>query len=345
MSLFDKKRNRELSQEEALYEARSELRRFWSASEPLFAGVKNEAEQYSVFPLQKEFSQKNYLIHCYDPFTLAGESSTMVFQVLWERFHQMGIDFINAIQFKQPSLMHMVKISEYREKNGFPFPMVLDHDGSITKGFGIDALPGVTLVVKGEQIVKTTRIYSPETNSEFELAVQKNIRSRDPGLSFFPPYLPTKLFRKMKTTHQFGQQLARNYVHLEKRPADGLQPDIAYALGTVQTEVDYLKIQSSATQIVISGDFEGLSILARTGGENKAEIHVTLNEQPPREACFDVDLRRTHEGHVKASIEGAKLYHLLKGLDSRKHEVTLQFPTSKETPVYVFGLETHQHSR
>lgn len=340
MSLFDKKRNRELTQEEALYEARTELRRFWSASEPLFAGIQNN-QGNSIFPLQKEFVNKIYLIHCYDPFTLGGEASAATFQILWNRLNTMNIDFINVIQFKQPNMQHFVKISEYRERMGFSYPMVLDYDGLIAKGFGFESIPAATLIVKGEQIVRTTKIYSPETNAEFEHNVQKNIRLRDPGLSFFPPFVPTKPYRKMKTTHQFGQQLVRNYVHLDQRPADGLQPYIAYALGTVVSEADHLKIQSPATQIVINGDFDGVSLLAKTGGEAKAEVLVTLNDQPPREVCFDSDLKRTHDGHVKASIEGARLYHLLKGLDSRTHEVILQFPNAKETPVLVFGMETH----
>lgn len=343
MSLFDKKRNRELTQEEALYEARAELRRYWSASEPLFAGIQNE-KGATVFPLQKEFSQKSYLIHCFDPFTLAGEASSSAFQILSDRFQTLGVDFINVIQFKQPSLFQLIKISEYRERMGYSYPMVLDHNELITRGFGFDFIPAVTLVVKGEQIVRSLKPYSPDTNAVFETSVQQNIRVRDPGLSFFPPYIPAKPFRKMKTTHQFGQQIARNYVHLDKRPIDGLQPDIAYALGTVATETDHLKIQSPHTQIVISGDFDGISVLAKTGGENKAEIEVILNDQPPREACFDVDLKRTYEGNIKASVERARIYHLLRALDSRKHEVILQFPNSKETPVLIFGMETHQRA-
>src|SRR6185437_7718455 len=86
-----KKKEKPLTPEEAIVQAKKELAPFWFGSEPLLAAIRTESGA-SVFPLNPNFVKTPWLFSFVDPTEYAGERAIVVTREWHHRYspHQMG---------------------------------------------------------------------------------------------------------------------------------------------------------------------------------------------------------------------------------------------------------------
>ena len=126
-----KKKEKVLSEEEAIAQARSQLAPFWSGSVPRLAAIRQAGGAVSVYPLDKEFVQSSWMIFFFDPLCYDGRSFVRLAREWNRRYSSKTVGSLAVIRVTYPFQIAPGYLEGLRKALSIPFSLVLDVDGLI----------------------------------------------------------------------------------------------------------------------------------------------------------------------------------------------------------------------
>jgi hypothetical protein len=316
-----KKKEKPLSPEEAIAQAKKELAPFWFNSEPLLAAVKTETGA-AALPLTSEFVDRPWLFLFVDPGEFSSEGIYSLSREWNRRYHlyKLGI-----ILFLKPSPAGMFANSDGIRKLQLGFPVAVDHDGLFANAFKISSWPAAVLQSGSESAVHVEGLNWPADTEE---KIQRSLRAIDPGLAL-PLSFPFKHVLTEDSRVDFGS------VH-------GAPMGVLLTGDWTQGE-DFIRTQDPQASLEITSRSPYVSIIGRSGLETRpsriaietpggGQMSSLTSENLPEHAAAD------ENGKAVVRIQYVGLYPLLKALPTPKRHVKLSFPDSATIPVFLYGL-------
>src|SRR5690606_27299132 len=120
-----KKKEKELSEQEAIDLAKKELSPFWFGTSPQIAGVKIN-DQYSVLPLDPEFNEKSWVVFLLDPTTFSGESALELAKVWQQRYLSNQLHTLIIMTPTYEFLTQIETIDNWLESKSLPYVICVD---------------------------------------------------------------------------------------------------------------------------------------------------------------------------------------------------------------------------
>jgi hypothetical protein len=182
-----KPKEKELTKEEAIALAKSELSQYWLNSTPLFTATEVDG-QASLFPLDRVFEKKSWLIAILDPTCYRARVLIDFFKVWSERYVGYDVGFSLVLAPKYPFIKEQAFLGAISELVGSHASVSADHDGLIMKAVGMENEPKVIMFSESKKMVEATGL---EDIAQIESKVQSFLRKKDPvssprplGISF-----------------------------------------------------------------------------------------------------------------------------------------------------------------
>jgi hypothetical protein len=347
-----KPKEKELTREEAIEQAKKGLIPFWFGSSPLFAGVRLE-EGVSLFPLNPEFLKKSWLIFLLDPTTFSGESVFTYIKEWWRRYNSYGLDILIIIIPPYSFLKGPDPIQKLIEKQPNSI-FVVDSDETLRLAFDAREIPKVLLLHQGQRQFDQM---GSSWNDQVEVRIQRFLRENDPGLAFPPVFKLIKGELKDVERVEFGFQ-----PKIGKTANFGRSTFVATPSGVRigkfnntrphQYEADQLfitgnwiqdgeRIMTSDPQAMIGFQGTGqVSVIAQTHSKTTelSIISVELGGSSVHEAVLGEHLSLDDSGESLVKVSKPQIYHILNRLPERERRVTLRFPNSNIAPISLYGL-------
>jgi hypothetical protein len=320
-----KPKEKQLTPEEAVALARSELAPYWLGAEPMLAGMRMADGRATAHPLDKSFDQRAWLILFVDLTEFAGEAVLLHAREWMRRYsaHDLGLLFI--VRPRYSFLSSSKALPAFLRKAFEPFPVVLDHGGLIAEAFGAspEAMPVLNLFHQ-----RKTRFArsGPAWSEGAEKEIQLFLRVKDPGLPLSPPFaLP-------------GAQLSG--ASSAELGTKGRSPIFRMA-GKIAQEADRVIVQGSDATIQFRSpssrvSLVGMSVLLAAG--EPARVRVQLDGGPVFDTAAGSDLVFGDDGGSEMRLTEGRLYHALQSLPAKNREVTLRFPDADRLPVALYGV-------
>jgi hypothetical protein len=179
-----KPKERELTREEAIEEARKTLAPYWYNSKPLFMASFLE-QQVRIFPIDESFAQESWMIAFLDPFSPSGLTALKYIKTLHERHAPHQVNTCVVLRSPFGFARDRTQLEAFLDGEALRFPVVFDSDGQIHRGFQTQDLEAVNycLYDAGLCQAKADGRVAPEG---WEKEIQGFLRNRDPGLSLRP---------------------------------------------------------------------------------------------------------------------------------------------------------------
>lgn len=326
-----KKKEKELTEKEALQQARIDLAPRWYRSSPLLAAVPHD-DKTLIMPLESHFAQSHWLICFSDPTTLTGQTAIQLAKVWNQRYtgHHVKTLCIQEVDFElQRERLFLERIAEEFELLS---PMLLDKKREFMKGFGIDGLALPRFVFwSGGQVVWQAGF--EENHRSLELRIQHFLRSLDKGLPLPHPWNPSQPFPQERATLTLGTAATAAQKHLREECQFRLS-------GQWQETHDHLRTQDPEATVQFLAPGSCVAMLARSVSETIGEtrVLVEINDAPVYESVSAGELVFTESGDGSVGVETFRLYRLLHHLPEDLRRVTLRFPLAKRVPVGIYSI-------
>jgi hypothetical protein len=316
-----KKKEKPLSPEEAIAQAKKELAPFWFNSEPLLAAVRTEAGA-SALPLTSEFVDRPWLFLFID----AGEfSSDGIYSLSREWYRRYHHHKLGIILFLKPSPAGVFANSESIRKLQLGFPVAIDHDGLFAAAFKITAWPAAVLQNGAQPVVHVEGINWPPDTEE---KIQTALRASDRGLA-----LPLSMNFKHALTEDSRIDFGSTH------PA----PIGVRLTGDWTQGEDFIRTQDPLASLEISSRSPHVSIIGRSSLETRPSRVAIEIPSGGQTSSLTVENLPEHavadeNGKAVVRVQYVGLYHLLKALPTAKRQVKLTFPDSATIPIFIYGL-------
>lgn len=355
-----KKKEKVLSEEEAIAQARSQLAPFWSGSVPRLAAIRQAGGAVSVYPLDKEFVQSSWMIFFFDPLCYDGQSFVRLAREWNRRYSSKTVGSLAVIRVTYPFQIAPGYLEGLRKALSIPFSLVLDVDGLIAKAFQADGSPWFLLLDGGKAVssFSATRVLV-----EGETAMQRFLRSRDPGLPLAPLMEEIEAAIRDVARFDFSDPSCFPKPGFVSKPSSGPEAKPEWVAdfptdssGSESYPVqgfrisgrwikDGSRITTSDPQARISFHCVGthLAIIAESLAPNAATpagIVVELDGKPVFDAASGSDLEMTDEGRTVICPEVGKgrVFETLSALPERSRNVDLRFPCAATARVALYGI-------
>jgi hypothetical protein len=314
-----KKKEKPLSPEEAIAQAKRELAPFWFNSEPLLAAIKTEAGA-SALPLTSDFVDRPWLFLFVDAGEFTSEGIYVLSREWYRRYHQHKL---GIVLFLKPNPAGVFANSESVRKLQLGFPVAIDHDGLFASAFKVTKWPAAVLQNGAQPTVHVEGInWPPDTEEKIQVA----LRATDRGLA-----LPLSIQFKHALTEDSRVDFGST------RPAPiGVQLSGDWTQGE-----DFIRTQDPHATLEITAKSPHVSIIGRSSLETRP-TRIAI-ETPSGGQMLTVENLPEHvaadeNGKAVIRIQYVGLYHLLKALPTAKRQIKLSFPDSSTIPVFIYGL-------
>lgn len=330
-----KKKEKELTEKEALMQARIDLAPCWYRSSPLLAAVEVEGVM-EVFPLEPSFSQSHWMLCFADPTTLSGQVALQLAAQWNHRYssHSYRTVCIQEVDF--PIQRERAFLEKISEEFKLIFPLALDRDHALAKGFSLksDALgapyPRFVFWSKGS-VVWNMGLDTPF--QEIEMRIQSFLRNLDHGLPLPDAWNPEVPFPREGLSVDFGKK----FWNVSKELQTQLKIE---TIGSWQQTDECFRTQDPDAKVTFYSPDPCVAILAKSVSETIGEsrLQIDVNDAAVYETLSAGELRFDDSGEGSLGIETFRLYRLVQGLPADLRKVTLRFPTAKRVPVGIFSL-------
>lgn len=314
-----KPKEKELTKEEAVAAAKKQLAPYWIGSTPLVAGVEREGALLA-FPLEEAFEKKPWLVFHIDPTSLSGRTALTFAREFHQRYarHELGMLFV--LEPRYDYLNNRDLLETFLRREQLEFPLVIDHDGRLSAALGIRTSPELLLIDQA-RIISRYKAIPPLDKAE--IALQKFLRSRDPGLALLTPYESRRSLHLDTLQVDFARDV---------KPASGK--------GNWKRASDHIWTNDKDAEISIRIPGASLFVIARSLAKvaEPAKIVVQTEEGTVLDVFAGDDLSYDEDGNSLLKIEQPRLYHALEKTPEKQRNVTLRFPFADKVPVALYGI-------
>lgn len=350
-----KKKEKELTPEEAIKQAKASLEPYWYWSTPLLAAVRGENGNVSAVPLDDSFVKKTWLMVFLDPLDFGGENCFHYFLEWKKRFADQDIQFLLVLRMPYAELRNARSVAKVMETWKIQVPTTLDVDGSLGEAFEAIDLPAILLMQKGKFVLaRTGRNWREGTEAE----IQQFLRIADPGLPLRPPFVAPQQLRDSILRFDFGAGAPEAWkfpypAGVFKDQGKGVRvgefrSDIPRELlaspqqliGRWSLETDRIVTDDPKAALVLRSPGTCFSIVALslTKTTDPAKIYIDFNNGPVFESIQGEHLTVSEDGQGILILKELKLYHVLEHLPEGEREITLRFPSADTEPLALYGL-------
>jgi hypothetical protein len=318
-----KKKEKELTQAEAISEAKTLLASRWVGISPLVAILEEEGK-LSLYPLEKDFKQENWVFILLDP--LEPESS-LVFKALsrWqERYERFGIKFLLVFTSPLASLFSEPQALLILQAAGLRATVTLDVESQFSRLFGWKSGVSVFLISQG----KKRELYSPaDSLSVVEKRLQELLRESDPGLPLFAITEEPSLEEQNIERISFKEGV-KSPVQIEWKGGWSAHPH-----GRVTRDP-----QAEVCIHINGGALELLTKVERDDAALESTIKVDAAGAPVLDVFAGRDISSDNEGATVVSVRKLRSYGIVKQLPLNRSPVTLRMIRSDLVPIVLLGI-------
>jgi hypothetical protein len=291
-----KPKERELTREEAIEEARKALAPFWYSSPPLFMASLVDS-QVRIFPIDAAFEQKSWMVALLDPFSPQGVSALKFISQMHQRHTAHGLSTCVIFRSTYPFARDRDQLQAFLEDLRLPFPVTLDPDGQLHRGFEVSQPIGVSyrLYHAGVCQAKAEADVAPPS---WESELQNFLRAQDPGLALRPAVDATEYDIKMQGITLKGGVASSPALRVlgkweeDRQGGFSLDPHSALELDLMDGDVFVLADKQGKTNLsgVIHVTLNGMSVVPEDRGESLVELE---------------------DGETGVKVKRARLFHLI----------------------------------
>jgi hypothetical protein len=353
-----KVKEKPLTAEEAIEQARKQLAPYWNRSKPLLAAVESQGK-VSAHPLDQVFLEKSWLMIFVDPYDPEGELCLDYFRRWYDRYHGHTLDFMLFICPKFEALRNPEVVKAMAAENfQCEFPMILDHNGLMARAFGEEGLPKTLLFQKGKRVFVGA---GRDWLDGLELPVQKFLRESDPGLPLETPlemradairtveriFLGTKPVEGVPFVFSSpgfeGVPLTEKgtrRVKFSGKLVDQLAPGEYVCTGDWTQDRDCIVTEDNTAAIQFYSKGTHVSVVLQTIGKIRdiPRIVVEVNGRPVLDDFFTSSIFTDEEGHTYFKVEQNLLYSILQDLRAETRTITLRFINAHLTAIALYSI-------
>lgn len=325
-----KPREKEVTREEAIAQAKKDLAPIWFNSQPLLAAL-NAGGQWQAFPLDPSFEKLNWLVIVKDP----THPSALIDVPLLLEFHKRYGDYGLNILYLQQSHYSYLREREYLDqqfrRGKLPWISVLDQEGRYARSFNA---PGpvygseTRAVLLAQRQIEIERT-GPDWYRDTEQAIQLLLRKKDPGLPLPPPVDSLDKLRTELARIDFG------------RYAPAIAPSLAFEMsGAWWVEGDRLVTNDPHAWLKMKSPSSRLAVYAQAISKvsNIARIGIELAGAPAPVSVAGADLKVDDEGGVALRLDEPRLYQAVVDVPPTMRDVTLRFPSADRASIAIYGI-------
>ncbi len=347
-----RKKDEDLTPQEAIAAAKKELAPYWFNSSPLYAAIKT-ANGPTVFPLTNDAKDLALpvLVMALDLMNYAGREALSYIKEWYSRYAGVGLQMAVIIRPTYPFLRIPATLQQFCRREGFQVPMCLDHEGLYAEAFKITKYPKVRLMHWGNVILEQD---GKDWVNNIENKIHGFLRAHDPGLPLHKIFVPETPFAHDQGEMEFGKSGGTIF------SLPGFQKSQSAFLvgnfkGTRPTWVDKGEVFLSGKWIqdgdrVATSDptatmgFQSLgprfSFIAQCLGKpgDVSRVIIELENAPLVDVFYGSDLSVDDEGRALMKVDTGKVYHALRTLPEDNREITLRFPNADKAAVAIYGV-------
>ena len=333
-----KKKEKELTEEEAIEQAKEQLRPYWYNSSPLVAPIQSE-EGVGLYPLSPSFSSDPRLLLFFDPTTYTGVRVTEVCAELYTRYAQYGVSFLMVLEPKFDFMLSREWLEHYANSLKTKAEICIDFKSGLEKAFEIKSKPSFIFLSRDGVLLHHESL---ENLDLVESTIQQYLRTSDPGLPLRPLVQSSAFFANDRSFVDFGSKFD---FEIKTRPFSREAPDLRVEEGILFEgewiqDPDYVYTRDPEAKIHFRSDYPNIAILARPFSRtaDKARVFVEINGSPAFGALVTKSVHTDDQGQVYFELDFASLKRILKDLPETERMITLRFASSLRVPGAVYGI-------
>src|SRR3989344_2146424 len=135
------KKERELTKEEALNQAREQMKPYWFFTSPLFAPTilptPTGGDTTAIFALEPDFNAKNWLLFFADPTLFSADILPLFIKEWNRRYINNNINSLIIISFPFKNFQASRYVDEWLKRWQIRLPTVLDFDFQIRESYNV----------------------------------------------------------------------------------------------------------------------------------------------------------------------------------------------------------------
>ena len=351
-----KKKEKDLSPEEAVALAKKELAPFWFGSGPRIVGLKQEKGSV-VLPLDPEFIKKTWLLFFIDLTDFLGDFILSYAKEWHLRYQVHGVEILMIFLPSYGYFKDVKHLQERVEGLHLDFISMVDCEEAIVQAFQAEAPPKVILLDKGNRIFEHG---GQEWLDQAELKLQSFLRQKDPGLPLLPVFQLQQRVQDVGRL-EFGFKPKRGTLTAFAPPgfagvdaATGLKagsfqaprsgeikPGEVFLKGNWSQDAEKLFTADSQAWMAFRGTGSRVSLVMQSLAQTLAEIPVIVVEvggDPAHEVLAGKDLISDDLGRSIVKVTQARLHHILVNLPAQGQEITLRFVNAATAPIGIHGI-------
>jgi len=323
-----KPKERELTEEEAVDQARKELKPRWLHADPLFT-VLYEGEgqdertlgEPKLFPLDKSFRARRWLLFFFDPTSYVDRAFHTHLKDLVRRYGQQGLTPLVVLAGRPPFLLDLPQQIHFLRSLKAEWALVSDVEARIAKAFGLTQFPAVVLMDRG---VLALQAVGPQELPGFEERLQAYLWKLEPGLPMYPALPTSGVLREELFRLDFDPQ-GVGPLKFSRPPGELI--DGGYLISDPTLTVSF---ESPGPEVGF--------VFAPQSPEEVAHAVVESEGMPIYDSYHGEELRMDDEGRTGFVINEAKLYRATRGLPDSFRKLVIRFPGADKMPLRWYGV-------
>lgn len=319
-----KKKEKDLTPEEAIQQAKSHLASRWIGLSPLLAVLEEEGRG-TLHPLEKSFLTETWIFILFDP--LEPESNTYLEAArLWqERYSDFGIKFLLIFTSPFASQFNSEQTLLILQSKGLRAFVTIDIEDQFSRYFGWKSGIQVFLLNQGS----TRSLYTGgEELVKTEERLQDFLRESDPGLPLLPIHTGFK--------HAPGR--IERVSFRPSQPASSLKIEW---LGKWTPHPQGQLTNDPEASIRVHTTGGSLLLIAKTEREDVALVSRLLVEAagvPVFDAFSGTDIKSDTDGSTIIELKKLRAYHVTQKLPVNRSPIVLKTIDAERIPVLFMGL-------
>lgn len=345
-----KKKERELTPEEAIAMTKRELNPYWYGSEPLLAGVKADGG-VSALPLNPVMTQSPVLLCFMDPTDFSGEAAFFFVREFHRRFAVNGVKILMLYKPRYAFMAEAKIVEAMIRKYQIQTPLVVDHEGHLCEAFNAVNTAKAVLLNEGKVVWQHAGL---DWFERVEPEIQRILRLKDPGLALLPLFRPASEVQvdtgKIDLGRGRGAQFPAPGFSAQNgnlssgqfkspRPAK-LSPGQVHLVGNWMQDGDRIATTDPKSELHFRCPSSCFSIVVQSLAKTSESAKVIM--EMGGQALFDSFRREDtvydDEGHSILKPEYPRLYQAAVNIPEKYRDVTLRFPLANNVAVAVYGI-------
>lgn len=319
-----KKKERPLTLDEAIVQAKQTLAPYWRGSEPVFTAflpphledgeLIKTSQNPSFYLLDPAYRDKFLCLGFFNPWDFTGPSVMKFLDYISTEYH-----FFKVLPFGiiPPSFLFLRNSNSIQDFQESEFPIVLDHERSISNATQSKRVPEFVLIKNGSIVASFGGNKACEQTEEY---IQKSLRATDRGLPL-RPVTPEQNYGDWKSELILLNESSNS----------------SFFSGNWKKTEHYVTPLDSSAEIKFSIHCKKLGIVIGMETINHRGSYVSIVIPKPTlfEDSFAPIVESDENGNRVFNIKTKKLYHCLTNVT---FDVSFQFLTAETDDLHIYGI-------